>query len=126
MSRKKTLRLENNNAKPMPYSASIPIAAGSANAFVPAGLNAFALPAAIGMLALYGIGFALLFSSLNVFFRDISHLSSTLLRLVFYLTPIVYPASLLGDRARWLALNPFYYPLEAVRHCIYYGDPAAP
>lgn len=60
----------------------------------------------IQFLFLYGLG--LLFSSLNVRYRDIQHLLGNLLSLLFFLCPVVYPASSVPEKFRFtLELNPF-------------------
>ena len=41
---------------------------------------------------------------------------------LMYLTPIIYPISIVPDRFRWLVkLNPLVYIVEIVRDPIYYG-----
>ena len=45
-------------------------------------------------LAVFALGISLIFSVVNVYFRDVEHLSSLLLLLWFYLTPVVYPMNL--------------------------------
>lgn len=50
----------------------------------------------------------LLLSTANVFFRDLDQLVRVALLLLFYLTPVVFPVSLLPDSLLWtLWLNPF-------------------
>lgn len=52
-----------------------------------------------------GLGVAL--GVVNAFFRDVGHVVGILLQFWFWFTPIVYPLSILGSRARLLvALNP--------------------
>jgi lipopolysaccharide transport system permease protein len=52
-----------------------------------------------------GLGVAL--GVMNVFFRDVAHIVGIGLQFWFWLTPIVYPAQVLGERARSIiALNP--------------------
>ncbi|MGC2164754.1 MAG: ABC transporter permease, partial [Gallionella sp.] len=52
-----------------------------------------------------GVGFTL--GVLNVFFRDIGQMSSLLLQLWFWGTPVVYMASIVPDWLYpWLRLNP--------------------
>ena len=47
------------------------------------------------------------FHNFNVFFRDTAQINSMLLQGWFYLTPIVYPLSLVPERfGKYLALNP--------------------
>jgi ABC-type polysaccharide/polyol phosphate export permease len=45
----------------------------------------------VALLAVFTTGVALVMSSLNVFFRDLSHLWSLIAQAWFFLTPIVYP-----------------------------------
>jgi lipopolysaccharide transport system permease protein len=62
-----------------------------------------AIPLQIALTA--GLGF--LAAAVNVFFRDTAQLNSMLLQGWFYLTPIVYPLTLVPDRfEKYLALNP--------------------
>ena len=62
-----------------------------------------AVPLQVALTA--GIGF--LAAAVNVFFRDTAQINSMLLQGWFYLTPIVYPLSLVPDRfEKYLALNP--------------------
>lgn len=53
------------------------------------------------------VGFGLILAAVHVFFRDTSQLVSILLSGWFYLTPIVYPLSMVPEAwRRWLELNP--------------------
>jgi lipopolysaccharide transport system permease protein len=52
-------------------------------------------------------GLGLILGVLNVFFRDVGQLFGILLQFWFWLTPIVYPASIVPESVRpWIALNP--------------------
>lgn len=85
--------------------------------------TAWALIPALAMLYVMGAGGAILMCSLNVFFRDFTHLTSVLLRALFYLTPIFYPPTIMGPEAqRFLQLNPLYYPVVITRDVLYYGE----
>lgn len=75
---------------------------------------------------IFGISLAL--SSLNVFFRDLEHLTMLLTQLLFYLTPILYPEEVIPERYRWvLYLNPMSPIIPAWRSLILEGalDPGA-
>jgi len=62
-----------------------------------------AVPLQVGLTV--GLGF--LAAAINVFFRDTAQINSMLLQGWFYLTPIVYPLSLVPERfERYLKLNP--------------------
>lgn len=49
---------------------------------------------------LFSIGLGILLGVLNVFFRDVGQFTGILLQFWFWLTPIVYPASILPDSIR--------------------------
>ena len=72
-------------------------------------------------------GSALFLASLNVFFRDFTHLTEVLLRVLFYLTPIIYPPTLFGpDIAELLKLNPVASPVLLAREVLYYHQMPSP
>ncbi len=51
------------------------------------------------LIGLFAAGLGLILSALNVYFRDTGYLWGIVGQIWFYLTPIVYPASLIQDRA---------------------------
>lgn len=56
---------------------------------------------------LFAIGLGVALGVLNVFFRDVGQFFGLFLQFWFWLTPIVYPASILPESvARWVAWNP--------------------
>lgn len=58
-------------------------------------------------------GFSLMFSSVNLFFRDLERLVTIGLNIIFYLTPIVYTSELIpGEYKKYLLLNPLYSIIE--------------
>src|SRR3990170_3829711 len=66
----------------------------------------------LGML----MGIVLLMASIDVFFRDLEHLVEVLLSLLFYVTPIFYPLSLVPEKWRpLLQANPLTSLIEAWR-----------
>ena len=52
---------------------------------------------------------------LSVRLRDIPVLISTVIQLLFMVTPVIWPAKALGGRARLAEWNPLYHLLECVR-----------
>jgi ABC-type polysaccharide/polyol phosphate export permease len=75
------------------------------------------------MMYLMATGAALAFSALNVFFRDFTHLTDVLLRVLFYLTPIIYPRDLFGPQiAFFLQFNPVSIPVLMARDVLYYHE----
>ena len=71
------------------------------------------------------VAYALLASAITVLFRDFQHLMSSVVRLLFYLSPAVWSQEGLQENLQFvLRLNPFAYILEGYRESILYaGNP---
>ena len=64
----------------------------------------------------FAIGLGIILGVLNVFFRDVGQAFGILLQFWFWLTPIVYPASILPPSVQpWLALNPLASIMAALQ-----------
>ena len=71
------------------------------------GLVALALIPLLLLQILFAIGLGISLAVLNVFFRDVGQLFSVMLQFWFWLTPIVYPVSILPETVRpFMNLNP--------------------
>lgn len=71
-------------------------------------LTALWLPVLLIPQLLFALGAAWLIASLGVFLRDIAQGITLLLMAWMYLTPIIYPESIVPDRFRWfININPF-------------------
>jgi len=72
------------------------------------------------LLLLFGWTLAILFAVINVRFRDTHHLSEIGLQILFYLTPVMYPAKLLLEKGEnvgfFLYFNPLVPFLELLRN----------
>lgn len=81
-----------------------------------------ALP--VWAVVLVGItGIALFLSALQVFIRDIEHILMPVLMILMYLTPILYPLTLVPERVRaWVALNPFAWMVGRLRDALLGGS----
>lgn len=65
-------------------------------------------------------GIALILSCFNLFFRDIQYLANLLLMLWMYMTPIVYPLSMVPEKYVWLyKLNPMVGIMEGYRSALF-------
>ena len=74
-------------------------------------------------ILLFSIGMGLILSVLAVYFRDTIHLYSVLLSAWMYLTPIMYPFSMVPDYVKkFILLNPMYYFVEIFRQIVLYGE----
>jgi lipopolysaccharide transport system permease protein len=71
-------------------------------------LTALWLPLLLIPQLLFALGAAWLIASLGVFLRDITQGITLLLMAWMYLTPIIYPESIVPERFRWfIGINPF-------------------
>lgn len=65
-------------------------------------------------------GVSLLLSAANLFYRDIQYLANLLMILWFYVTPVVYPLSLVPQQYVWLyKLNPMVGLVEGYRSALF-------
>jgi ABC-type polysaccharide/polyol phosphate export permease len=83
-----------------------------------------------GMVLLCMTALLLTFISahLTARYRDVSRLAGVLLQVLFYVTPVIYPAQTLMDRGLGVLvmLNPFYHLLEIMRTPLLKSLPAEP
>lgn len=81
----------------------------------------FVVPIAVQVLLTLGLSFGL--GSMAVFFRDITQATGMVLNLVFFLTPIVYPASAIPEKLRGLFnINPFFFIVDMSRSALLRGE----
>ncbi|MCG3174103.1 MAG: Teichoic acid translocation permease protein TagG [Myxococcota bacterium] len=81
-----------------------------------------AIPVSLGVL-LFISGLVLLFSALNMLFRDVGHGLGLLLQIGMYLSPVFYPAAVIPEKWRVLYfLNPMAGYIESLRACIGLGQ----
>ncbi len=74
------------------------------------------------VLAVGVTGLALALAALQVFIRDIEHILLPVLMILMYLTPILYPLSLVPESMKpWVAANPFGYLVERLRDALLEG-----
>ena len=74
------------------------------------------------VLAVAVTGLALLLSALQVFVRDVEHVLMPVLMILMYLTPILYPLTLVPENLRpWVAANPFGWLVGRLRDALLDG-----
>lgn len=85
------------------------------------------------VFALFAVGLSMIFSIINVYFRDLSYLLTIVLQFWFYLTPILYPVELVATQSNKLgglmgtgitlldlySLNPVEGFVEIFRNLLY-------
>jgi len=70
----------------------------------------------VGMLAGYGLALGLICSALTTRYRDLSQLVGFATQLLMFATPVIYPASFVIKRYRWLTeINPLAAIIETFR-----------
>lgn len=69
------------------------------------------------------LGLVLIFSSLTVYCRDLTHILGVITMAWQFLTPVMYPLSIVpADYVKFLNLNPMTPIIVAYRSVLYYGE----
>lgn len=90
------------------------------------GVGIFLVPFLVLITMMNALGFGLWFSALNVKYRDVQFAIPFLIQIWMFATPVIYPASLIGDKYGWiLMLNPMGGVIEAFRPAVL-GNTAIP
>ncbi len=91
---------------------------------VPLHASLLFLPVAILSIAAFALGFSLILSTFVVFFSDISEMYPILLTAWMYLTPIIYPETMIEDVLNgWLLrLNPLHHLIKFFRTITFNGE----
>lgn len=86
------------------------------------GLALLALPVVMVTQYVFVAAVAMVFALLNTFYRDVEQLQGVLLMIWFYVTPVVYPASMVpAQYLPWMALNPMFHVVEGYRAILVQG-----
>lgn len=79
----------------------------------------------LALITALGVGFWL--SALNVLYRDVGYVTPFLTNLWQFITPVVYPTSIIPDQLQWvIALNPMVGVVEGFRWAMLGIESAAP
>jgi ABC-type polysaccharide/polyol phosphate export permease len=81
----------------------------------------------LALLALVGLFLMAIFAHLNARFRDTAHLAGVAMQVLFYITPVLWPAEMLRTRQLgWIVdVNPLYHILEVIRQPLLSSRPAS-
>jgi len=86
---------------------------------LPLGWNFFLWPILMMPLVLLAFGASAFLAALNVKYRDIKYAIPFGIQLLLFITPIIYPSSVLPEEYRWmLAFNPLSGLIEAFRFAL--------
>jgi lipopolysaccharide transport system permease protein len=87
---------------------------------VPVSAGLLMVPVFVALIALLATAAGMWMSALNVKYRDIRYALPFLIQLWMFASPIIYPASLVPERWRWvLALNPLTGIVEGFRAALF-------
>jgi ABC-type polysaccharide/polyol phosphate export permease len=88
------------------------------------GLGFFALPLLFVIQMVMGIGLGLIFATFTVFLRDTTNILGYIMRVLFFATPVIYPATAIPDSLKvFLQLNPLLALFTAYQAIILGGTP---
>ncbi len=77
------------------------------------------IPFLLFITFLSSVGLGCFLASLNVKYRDVQYVIPFFMSTLMFLTPVIYPVSLVGDKFKWiLALNPMAAVIETARGTI--------
>jgi lipopolysaccharide transport system permease protein len=85
--------------------------------YVPSPLALIVIPAMTLLTLLTALGISLWFSAMNVRFRDVRYAVPFVIQLGLFITPVIYPTTLIEDEAvrTLLGINPMVSVIEYIR-----------
>lgn len=87
--------------------------------FLPSIVGIFLFPFLVGLTFLCAVGVGLWLSAMNVQYRDIRYVIPFLVQVWMFVSPVIYPVSIVNERYQWLlALNPMGGVIKAFRASI--------
>lgn len=86
------------------------------------GWNLLAIPCFVVLLVLNALAISLWLSALNVEYRDVQFVLPFFAQIWMFLTPVVYPLSLVPEQWKWVyMINPISGPIEGFRWALLGG-----
>ena len=70
------------------------------------------------MMVFLATGIAMMVSAASLFFRDVKYIVEVLLTFGIFFTPVFYEVRMLGDKGKWLLLNPVAPILDGLSACV--------
>jgi ABC-type polysaccharide/polyol phosphate export permease len=81
------------------------------------------VPLLLVILVFQTLGIGMIVSAASLFFRDVKYIVEVLLTFGIFFTPVLYDVQMLGDKGKWLLLNPVAPVLEGFSSCIVRHQP---
>jgi len=87
--------------------------------YIPNIAGIFYIPLLLFITFLSSVGLGCFLASINVKYRDVRYVIPFFIQIFMFLTPVIYPVSMVGAKFKWLlALNPMAGVIEAARAVI--------
>lgn len=91
---------------------------------VPSLLGLVLLPFLVLLSFLTATGFGALLAAINIRYRDVREALPFFIQLLFFVTPVIYPTSIVPEKFQWiLGLNPMSGIIEAARAVLVHDKP---
>jgi lipopolysaccharide transport system permease protein len=85
--------------------------------FIPTFTGLLLIPLLLLISLVCSLGIGLFFASANVKFRDVRFILPFFIQLLMYVTPVIYPVSIIPEKLRWIIyLNPMSGVITAARN----------
>lgn len=91
--------------------------------FVPNLIGLTLVPLLVLVTCVFAVGLGLFLASLNVKYRDIKYALPFFVQILMFVTPVIYPPSILGTHSWLLAVNPMTGVIKAMRAALFGGQP---
>jgi ABC-type polysaccharide/polyol phosphate export permease len=88
-------------------------------------LRLFSLLPAFAFIVINGVTTSILLGMICARFRDVPPIVSSVVQVLFFVTPVFWPPSALGPNSWWLVLNPLFAAIDVVRGPLL-GQPTSP
>jgi ABC-type polysaccharide/polyol phosphate export permease len=87
------------------------------------GDNIFWLPVLLLAMIMMSVGIGMVVSAGSLFFRDVRFLVEVFLTFGIFFTPVFYDIKMLGDKGKWVFLNPLSPIIEGFSACVIRHQP---
>jgi ABC-type polysaccharide/polyol phosphate export permease len=67
------------------------------------------------LISIIGVWVSILLGMISARFRDVPPIVASIVQVVFFVTPVMWPVQALGPNAWWAQLNPFFAAIDVLR-----------
>ena len=70
-------------------------------------------------ITFFSINLGIIFSSLSIKYRDLTHFINYIMQILFYTSPILFSSSVVSKNLEWFFyFNPIYYPISYYKYLL--------